>query len=332
MKNDRQDFIAELDKLNILPENKQEIIDNYDFLQSKKGTLKGPWAVAVDGNTVLEGNSIRELQDLVDARSDRGDNSYMEQIVSAPTVRSCRFPFPREDGKERCNVLRLYRLFRSSTAYRVRIALHLKGLAFESVPVNILKGEHKDDAYRRLNPAGGVPVLEHDGFVLGQSLAILNYIDNLRPDPPLAGGSIADQAFARQVALTIATEVHPLVNMKVLHRLESAFHADEAAKTDWKTHWAAEGMGAVETLLRNHGGEGPCAMGDAPGLIDLCLVPQMYFMRRNRLDVGPFPICRRIESACVRLPAFLAASPEMQKDAPADLEPIHGPHFKGDIP
>jgi maleylacetoacetate isomerase len=226
--------------------------------------------------------------------------------------------------------MKLYDYFRSSTAYRVRIGLHLKGLAFESVPVNIFKGEHKSDAYRRINPTGGVPVLEHGGFVLAQSLAILDYIDALQPEPPLLGGSIADRAFAREVALTIATEVHPLVNMKVLHRLESDFGADEEAKTGWKTHWAMEGMAAVESLLRRRGGDGPYAMGAAPGLVDLCLVPQMYFMRRNNLDLTPFPICRRIEAACVRLPAFIAASPEMQQDAPKDLEPIHGPAFKGE--
>ncbi len=224
--------------------------------------------------------------------------------------------------------MKLYSYFRSSTAYRVRIGLHLKGIAFETAPVNIFKGEHRSEAFLKLNPAAGVPALAHDGHVIGQSLAILNYIDNLAPEPPLVTGSFYDQAFARQVALTIATDIHPAINMKVMNYLKTEFGADGAATQKWYERWVGEGLGAVETMLRGYGGKGPFAMGDAPGLIDLCVVPQMYSARRFNMDLSAFPICRRIEGAAMKHPAFLKACPEVQPDAPADLVPIHGIDFK----
>ncbi len=223
-------------------------------------------------------------------------------------------------------MITLYSYFRSSTAYRVRIALHLKGLDFKTVPVNLLKGEQNEDAYRTLNPIGGVPALTHDGFTVAQSLAIINYIDNIAPEPPLSFGSAADQAFVRQVALTIATDIHPLINIKVLKYLEADFGAGDAEKNKWVVHWHMKGMAAVEALLRNYGRSGDFAMGDRASVADVCIIPQMYSLRRFGVKLDDYPICRRIESHCVRLPAFQSAAPETQPDAPSDLVPIHGPH------
>ena len=217
-------------------------------------------------------------------------------------------------------MLKLYSYCRSSTSYRVRIGLHLKGLVFETVPVNLLKSEQRAASYLKLNPSAGVPVLEHDGFVLGQSLAILNYIDNLKPEPPLAGGDFKDQAFARQVALTIACEIHPLINLKVMDVLKENWGPDAPAKVNWYMRWTKAGMDAVETLLRERGFKGPYAMGDAPGLIDICVVPHMYNMRRNKVDLSAYPICSAIEANCLKLDAFIKAAPENQPDAPEGME------------
>jgi len=222
----------------------------------------------------------------------------------------------------------LYSYFRSSTAYRVRIALHLKGIPFEMIPVNILKGEQADPAYQKLNPLMGVPTLVHDGFAIAQSLAILNYLDNVAPTPPLAEGNHQEMAYVRQVALSIATDIHPLVNLKVLNHLTAEYGMDDSGKKEWYAHWARKGMAEVETLLRERGWHGDFALKDKVSVADLCIVPQMYSLRRYGIDVTDYPICRKIEANCMKMDAFQKASPEMQPDAPADLEPIHGPGFK----
>lgn len=223
-------------------------------------------------------------------------------------------------------MIRLYSYFRSSTAYRARIALNLKGIAYETVPVNLLKGEQRAPAYLAINPLGGVPALVDGDFVLGQSLAIINYIDNLAPEPKLAPGDFRDQAFARQIALTIAEDIHPLINLKVNNYLADKFGADEAAKKAWYMHWVGSGMAAVETLLSRYGKAGNFALGNTVSVADICIVPQMYGMRRMGMDLAPYPLCRRIEAHCVALDPFVRAAPETQPDATAGLEPIHGPH------
>lgn len=222
----------------------------------------------------------------------------------------------------------LYSYFRSSTAYRVRIALHLKGIPFETIPVNILKGEQGDSEYRKLNPMMGVPTLVHDGFALSQSLAILNYLDNVVPTPPLADGNYQELAYVRQVALSVAMEIHPLINLKVLNHIAAEYGADDGGKKEWYGHWACKGMGEVEALLRNRGWHGDFALKDQVSVADLCIVPQMYSLRRYNIDVSEYPICCKIEANCMSMDAFQKASPEMQPDAPSDLVPIHGPNFK----
>lgn len=225
-------------------------------------------------------------------------------------------------------MLTLYSYFRSSTAYRVRIGLNLKGLEYALVPVNLLKGEQAGGEYGALNPSGAVPALVHEGFVLTQSLAILNYIDNLAPEPPLAAGSHQELAYVREVALAIATDIHPLTNMRVLKYLTEGFGADEAGRNKWYSHWARQGMRAVEAHLAQRGWPGDFCLGNRISVADLCLVPQMYNMRRYKLPLADYPICRRIEENCMKIEAFQRAAPEMQPDAPADLEPIHGPSFR----
>lgn len=225
-------------------------------------------------------------------------------------------------------MMTLYSYFRSSTAYRVRIALHVKGVDFETVPVNLARGEQFNDMYRLINPMAAVPTLVHDDFTLTQSLAILEYLDNIIPKPPLLHGSAREQAYIRQIAMVTATDIHPLTNLRVLKYLGENFSAGDAEKNAWYAHWALGGMAAVETLLRDHGHCGQFALGDAISMADVCIIPQMYNLRRYNLSCAAFPLCCRIEENCMALEAFQAAAPESQPDAPADLTPIHGANFK----
>ncbi len=224
------------------------------------------------------------------------------------------------------SMLKLYSYFRSSTAYRVRIGLHLKNLPFQTVPVNLLKGEQRSESFLKINPLSGVPALQDGDFIVTQSLAILNYIDNIAPEPSLAPGDFHDQAFARQVALAIATDIHPLINLKAQKYLGEEFGADDAAKKDWYAHWTLSGLRAVEDMLRRYGKAGNFALGDdQPSVADLCIIPQMYSLRRFNLPTDDFPLCCRIEKHCIAHAAFQKAAPETQPDAPDDLPPIHGP-------
>jgi maleylacetoacetate isomerase len=219
-------------------------------------------------------------------------------------------------------MITLYSYCRSSTAYRVRIGLHLKGLPFKTIPVNLLKSEQTGEPYKKVNPSMGVPTLVHDGYSLTQSLAILNYIDNIEPEPPLAFGSDEELAYVREIALTIATDIHPLVNVRVMAHLGMG----DEEKVLWYRHWVGKGMDAVEELLARRGWHGQFAHGDNVSVADLCIVPMMYSMRRNKIDLSPYPICRKIEMNCIRLDAFQKAAPETQPDAPEGLEQIHGPN------
>lgn len=220
--------------------------------------------------------------------------------------------------------MKLYSYFRSSTAYRVRIALNLKGIDYETLPVNLLKNEQRDPAFLKLNPAGGVPALEHNGTIIGQSLAIFDYLEDIKPEPALYWGSPAQKAAMRQIALTIATDIHPAINLKVMKYLSDHLGADDAAKAAWTRHWIAEGLKAVESMLQKTGAKNYC-FGDKPSAADLCLIPQMYSARRNKVDLSPYLLCRAVERHCIRQDAFIKAAPETQPDAPLDLEPIHGP-------
>ena len=210
----------------------------------------------------------------------------------------------------------LYTYFRSSAAFRVRIALNLKGAKADMRFVHLLKdgGQQYAQAYRELNPQGIVPTLITEGRVLSQSLAIIEYLDETIPEPPLLPAEPLARARVRQMALLVACDIHPLNNLRVLRQLKGMGIADEA-RLDWQRHWMAEGFQALEALFADDPGRGQFCHGDTPTLADICLVPQMANARRVALDLTPFPKLRQIEEAAYRLQAFVAARPENQPDA-----------------
>ncbi|NMG67001.1 maleylacetoacetate isomerase [Azoarcus indigens] len=213
--------------------------------------------------------------------------------------------------------MKLYTYFRSSAAYRVRIALALKGLDYEAVPVHLVRGggEQHQPEYRALNPAGLLPALEAGGQVLTQSLAIIEYLDETHPEPPLLPGSALDRARIRAIAQTIACEVHPLNNLRVLKYLSGTLAVDEAAKKAWYHHWVGSGLATVERLLAGDPRTGTFCHGDTPTLADLCLAPQVFNARRFDCDLSAMPTITRIVAACEALEAFIQASPARQPDA-----------------
>ena len=214
--------------------------------------------------------------------------------------------------------MKLYTYFRSSAAYRVRIALHLKGLAFDSVPVHLLRegGQQHAAAYAALNPNETVPTLEDDGQILNQSLAIIEYLDETHPSPPLLPGSAADRARIRAIAQTIASDIHPINNLRVLQHLTRSFDLSEAQKNAWYCHWVERGLQTVEKMLARDPCTGRFCHGDAPTLADCCLVPQVFNARRYECSLDAFPRIRAIVETCEALPAFQQAAPAHQPDAP----------------
>lgn len=213
--------------------------------------------------------------------------------------------------------MRLYTYFRSSAAYRVRIALNLKGLAWEAVPVHLVRGggEQHQPGYRALNPAGLVPALEDDGQVFTQSLAIIEYLDETHSEPSLLPGDAASRARIRAIAQAIACDIHPINNLRVLQYLTRELGASEAQKTAWYRHWVETGLAAVEAMLAVQGGAGRFCVGDTPTLADVCLVPQVYNARRFDCDLTEMPTVARIASHCEMLEAFQRAAPQAQADA-----------------
>lgn len=212
--------------------------------------------------------------------------------------------------------MKLYTYFRSSAAYRVRIALNLKGLLWEAVAVHLLRGEENAPAYRRISPLGTVPTLiTDDGQALTQSLAIIEYLEETHPQPPLLPADPLGRARVRALALTIACDIHPLNNLRVLNYLTQRLGADEEEKRAWYRHWVTEGLAALEKLLTAHPATGSFCHGDAPTLADCCLVPQVFNARRFDCPLDEFPTIRRIVENCEALPAFAAAAPANQADA-----------------
>lgn len=203
----------------------------------------------------------------------------------------------------------LYDWPRSSAAYRVRIALHLKQIAFRTVPIDLRIGAQSDPAFTALNPQGLVPALAIDGQLLTQSLAIIEYLDVTRPEPPLLPADPAERAATWARALTIAADIHPVQNLRVMNRLKSQFGADDDATAEWNRHWIAAGFAALEQQAPETGLLG----GAAADLSDLCLVPQMANARRFELSLEPFPRLVRIDAELRALPAFAAAAPEAVK-------------------
>jgi len=212
--------------------------------------------------------------------------------------------------------MKLYGYWRSSAAYRVRIALNLKGLTAEHLSVHLRRGEQRGQRFRQTNPAGLVPALEtDDGLVLTQSLAIVEWLEEVHPQPRLLPFDPALRARVRAAALIVACEIHPLNNLRTTDYLEQVAGLDQAARTAWYRHWIADGLGMLEAELAPRPAGGPYAFGDAPGLADLCLVPQLYNARRFECPLDAFPTLTAIEAACNALPAFQAALPERQPDA-----------------
>jgi maleylpyruvate isomerase len=210
----------------------------------------------------------------------------------------------------------LYGYFRSSAAYRVRIALNLKGLDYDQATVNLVKGEQKADDFRTHNPQGLVPVLETDeGTQLSQSLAICEYLDERHPEPPLLPADAEGRARVRSLAQLIACEIHPLNNLKVLKHLVHELKVDDEAKLTWYHHWIDEGFTALEARLANEATTGAFCHGDTPSLADICLVPQVFNAERFECDLAAYPTIRRIAEQCRTLDAFAKAAPGQQPDA-----------------
>ncbi|HSR65184.1 MAG TPA: maleylacetoacetate isomerase [Xanthomonadaceae bacterium] len=213
----------------------------------------------------------------------------------------------------------LYSYWRSSAAYRVRIGLNLKGLPYELMPVHLLRdgGEQHSEAYRQANPQQLVPVLQHGQRMLRQSLAILEYLDEMWPEPPLLPATARDRQRVRALAQLVACDIHPLNNLRVLQYFERDWGVPQAERDVWVKHWIAEGFAAFEALLEDHPSTGVFCEGDVPGIADCCLVPQLYNARRFGMDLSHYPTMLRIEKACLGLAAFDAARPERQPDAPS---------------
>jgi maleylacetoacetate isomerase len=213
--------------------------------------------------------------------------------------------------------MRLYDYFRSSAAYRVRIALNVKGVVpDERTYVHLRMGSQRAQDYLALNPQGLVPALElDDGSVLAQSLAIIEYLDETRPEPPLLPADPVARARVRAIALSIACEIHPLNNLRVLNYLIGTMGVSREQKDGWYRYWIDVGFEALEKTLARDPATGNFCHGDAPTLADICLVPQMANARRFEIDLSPYPTLVRIESACNALPAFAQAAPARQPDA-----------------
>jgi maleylacetoacetate isomerase len=214
--------------------------------------------------------------------------------------------------------MKLYGYFRSSAAFRVRIALNLKNLPYETASIHLRKNEQARPEYRGLNPQGLVPTLEtDDGMRLIQSMAIIEYLDETHPAPPLLPPGAADRARVRALADIVACDIHPINNLRVLRYLAHTLAHDEAAIGAWYNHWIDAGFAALEPLLATDSRTGAFCHGDAPGLADVTLVPQVVNAERYRLDMTPYPTIARIHRACMALPPFAAAHPESQPDREA---------------
>ena len=208
----------------------------------------------------------------------------------------------------------LFGYYRSSAAYRVRIALAWKGVSFDTKPVHLAKGEQRAADYLDINPQGQVPALLIDSHVLAQSMAILEYLEETRPDPALLPKDAAARALVRWMAQLIVADVHPINNLRVGNYLRSSFGQGDEGVQAWMRHWMGEGFRALEKLVTVHGGD--YCHGDALTLADVCLVPQMYNARRFALDLAEFPALTAIEERCQTLSCFASAHPDKQVDCP----------------
>lgn len=211
--------------------------------------------------------------------------------------------------------LKLFTYFRSSAAYRARIALKYKGLDYESISVHLRRKEHRADAYRALNPQALVPALDDDGMVIPQSLAIIEYLEEVKPEPALLPSSPQDRAIVRAMTQLVASDIHPLCNLRILVYLKDELGQDEERVNAWYGHWIAEGFGSLETMVSRYSGDGEHCFGNSITLADVCLVPQMLNARRFDCDLEPYPMLKRIDAALSEHDAFASTHPTTQPDA-----------------
>ena len=211
--------------------------------------------------------------------------------------------------------MKLYSYWRSTTAYRVRAALNLKGLDYDIVPVDLVAGDQRSDAYTALNPGKGVPTLAlDDGTVLTQSMAILDYLDTVHPAPRLIPDDPMQRARVMAAAHTVALDIHPVNNLRVVQHLKATHGADDAAVRAWMQHWMQAGFAALDPQLDD---STTFAFGAAPDIADLCIVAQLYNAKRWGVDMAPYPKLSRVDAACLAHPAIAAAHPDQQPDASA---------------
>lgn len=210
--------------------------------------------------------------------------------------------------------MKLYTYFRSSAAFRVRIALELKGIAWEPVFVHLPRGEQRRPEYAAVNPQRLVPALEDGARLITQSLAILEYLEETRPQPPLLPADAAGRARVRSLALLVACEIHPLNNLRVLEHLRRTLGQSEEQVNAWYRHWIADGLGKLEAELAR-GASGRFAHGDSPTIADCCLVPQVFNAQRFQCDTSPYPTLMRVFAECMALEAFQRAQPSRQPDS-----------------
>ena len=213
--------------------------------------------------------------------------------------------------------MKLYSYFRSSASYRVRIALNLKGLPYEYAAVHLLRdgGEQLKPEYRRICLDGIVPSLVDGDVVLQQSLAIIEYLEETHPNPPLLPSSPADRAYVRAIALQIACEIHPLDNLRVLKYLKHELHVTDEAKDAWYKHWIDNGFSVLEARLASDARTGKFVFGDTPTIADLALVPQVFNALRFKVDMKPYPTIQRLYDEAMQHDAFVRAAPGQQPDA-----------------
>lgn len=211
-------------------------------------------------------------------------------------------------------MLKLYDYYRSSASFRVRIALNLKGLEYQQISVDLLKGEQQQAEYRQVNPQGFVPMLDTGSARITQSIAIIDHLDALEPDPRLIPEEPAARAQALALALTVAADIHPLNNLRVLKYLSGTLGQDEAGRTAWMGHWMQQGFEALQALAEPTAGR--FLVGDTPSLADACLIPQLFNARRFGIDLEPFPLLLSVEEEAMAMAAFESAHPDRVAPTP----------------
>jgi maleylpyruvate isomerase len=213
--------------------------------------------------------------------------------------------------------MKLYTYFRSSAAYRVRIALNLKGLQYDAIPVHLLRGggEQLQEQYRSINPSGLVPAFQDEYITLTQSMAILEYLEDAHPQVPIMPKDAAERARVRELAQIIACDIHPVNNLRVLRYLVHELGVSEEQKAEWYRHWLVGGLEVLEKHLARDPSAGPLCHGRTPTIADCCLVPQVFNAQRHGIDVSIYPNIARINAQCIEIPAFVAAHPSNQPDA-----------------